>query len=94
MQTFIIGYDISGNRARRRAMKALEAYGTRVQRSVFEIHVRGEAQLRDLLARLREELAEEEGADLRAWRLTEEGRRQSATLSGEPLSPLPAVIIL
>ncbi|MCG5525863.1 CRISPR-associated endonuclease Cas2 [Ectothiorhodospira haloalkaliphila] len=94
MKTYIIGYDVSGDRARRRTARTLEAHGTRVQRSVFEVHLRHDTQLHELLERLRQELAEEEGVDIRAWRLTEQGRRQSVSLSGEPVSPLPAIIIL
>ena len=44
-------FDISSDRTRRRATKVLEAYGTRVQKSVFECHI-GERQFVDLRHRI------------------------------------------
>ena len=44
-------FDISSDRTRRRATKVLEAYGTRVQKSVFECRI-GERQFVELRQRM------------------------------------------
>jgi CRISPR-associated protein Cas2 len=38
-QFYIIAYDISGNKRRSRVVKILEAYGTRMNKSVFECFI-------------------------------------------------------
>lgn len=58
---YVISYDISSNRLRNKAAKILEAYGTRVQYSVFECEL-SEKQYRDIYISLFELLKEEEDA--------------------------------
>lgn len=94
MKTYIVGYDIEGNRARRRAAKALQKHGERVQRSVFEVHLRDDTQLDKLLGTLAGEIQDEGDADVRAWRISEDGRKSSRALKGDALVGLPAVIIV
>lgn len=53
MKTFIVvSYDISNDKRRRKAMKALEDYGARVQYSVFECRLLA-SQLEKLKKRLK-----------------------------------------
>jgi CRISPR-associated protein Cas2 len=49
----LLVYDVSDERRLRRVAKVCEAYGQRVQRSVFELHLQP-GQLLELQARLRE----------------------------------------
>ena len=49
----LLVYDVSDERRLRRVAKLCEAYGQRVQRSVFELHLQS-GQLPELQARLRE----------------------------------------
>lgn len=48
----IIAFDVSDDKARARVCKALEAYGMRVQKSVFECHDLAEAGYLRLRSRL------------------------------------------
>jgi CRISPR-associated protein Cas2 len=49
---YIICYDISDNRARYRVVKALQGYGVRIQKSVFECPDLTEQQLLELQEKL------------------------------------------
>lgn len=75
--------DTAGRRRLRRVAQACQAYGQRVQKSVFEC-VLSEADLEVLVARLRAEM--DEAADsVRIYRLREPLIRHSRTFGARPL---------
>jgi CRISPR-associated protein Cas2 len=92
MAVYLICYDISDNRLRDEVSRVLQEYGNRVQRSVFEVALRGEAERETLRARLREVLGET--PELRFYRLCERCRTASWDLDGKPLAVFPRTIIL
>lgn len=51
--TMLIVYDIANNKQRRLVSDILEGYGTRVNKSVFECHLKNEKQKRHLLTELK-----------------------------------------
>jgi CRISPR-associated protein Cas2 len=62
-----LAYDVSDPQRLRRVARACEAYGERVQRSVFELHLKP-GQLQALQAQLRE-LLDPRSDKVRYWRL-------------------------
>lgn len=48
MYRYVVAYDISDDKRRRRVGEALEAYGVRVNYSVFEIEIKSQSQKRIL----------------------------------------------
>jgi len=48
MQRFVVAYDISDDKCRRKVGEALEAFGKRVNYSVFEIELKSKSQKRAL----------------------------------------------
>lgn len=75
-------YDAAGRKRLRRVARACEAYGQRVQRSVFECAL-NEMDLERLVARLRAEM--DESADsVRIYRLREPLARHLQTLGVRP----------
>jgi len=92
MQIYLACFDISDDKNRDRAGKALLAYGERVQKSVFEIAIRHPRDLDVLRERLAPLLAE--GDDLRFYRLCADCRSQSIGSQGEPLAHFPAAVVV
>jgi len=78
MAVYLICYDI--NRLRDEVSRVLQEYGNRVQRSVFEVALRGEAEREGLRARLSEVLGET--PELRFYRLCERCRATPGTSTG------------
>ncbi|MBN2896960.1 MAG: CRISPR-associated endonuclease Cas2 [Campylobacterales bacterium] len=60
MLRFVVAYDIPNDRRRTKIGELLEAYGTRVQRSVFEISLENKTHFETLKARLMLMMVEEE----------------------------------
>jgi CRISPR-associated protein Cas2 len=56
MRIYLVCYDITDDDTRLEVSKILGEYGERVQRSVFEVAIRSEAELEWLRARLEEAL--------------------------------------
>jgi len=56
----VVVYDIPDDRRRTKVGELLEGYGTRVQRSVFEVRFKNKAHLETLKARLLLMMVEEE----------------------------------
>lgn len=80
---FLVAYDVAtdtsqGQRRLRRVAKVCEAFGQRVQKSVFEC-VLTEAELEQLKHRLAKEIAAEEDS-LRIYRLREPAAEHIQTL--------------
>lgn len=63
----LLAYDVSDPQRLRRVARACEAYGHRVQRSVFELHLKP-GQLQELQHRLRD-LLDPHTDKVRYWRL-------------------------
>lgn len=85
MERWLVVYDTPDDRRRRRMAKVLDAYGERVQYSVFEVLAEG-AHLERMLARLARTL--DEGEDrLRLYPLCERCVREVLTLAGEMPEP-------
>lgn len=83
----LVAYDVTtddaaGRRRLRRVAQACEAYGQRVQKSVFEC-VLSEADLEMLVARLRAEM-DEASDSIRVYRLREPVNRFSWTFGARP----------
>lgn len=85
MAVYLICYDISDDRLRDEVSRVLQEYGNRVQRSVFEVALRGETERETLRAQLRE---------VRFYRLCERCRVDSWDLDAKPLAVFPRTIIL
>lgn len=78
---YVICYDIADDRRRARIATVLERAGVRVQESVFEVRASSDG-LEALLARL--DRLRAPGDSVRAYALTEDGRRASRALGGLP----------
>lgn len=92
MTVYVVCYDIEDDGIRTQVSKLLGEYGERVQRSVFEITLRSEAERGQLQARLEAVAGEER--DLRFYRLCERCRAESHTLTGEKVAVFPSTIII
>ena len=92
MKVYIVCYDISDDDTRLQVSKTLGKYGDRVQKSVFEVRLRSDAEL----LQLRRELEAIVGDDpeVRMYRLCERCRQESHTLTGEKVAVYPATIII
>ncbi|ESQ08041.1 MAG: CRISPR-associated endonuclease Cas2 [Thiohalocapsa sp. PB-PSB1] len=93
MEIYLVCFDISDDDRRRRIGNLLLGYGERVQRSVFEISVRGGEELTELRNALDDHLAPDD-RDIRFYRLCASCRSASQTLDGERIARLPAVLIV
>jgi CRISPR-associated protein Cas2 len=92
MRIYLVCYDITDDDIRLEVSKILGGYGERVQRSVFEIAVRSEAELEQLQARLEEVLGDT--PELRFYPLCGRCRNESHTLSGGRIAVFPSTIIV
>lgn len=92
MAFYLVCFDITDDRARYRVGAALSEYGTRVQRSVFEIDVASPVQLQSLRQSIAEQLAE--GDDCRFYALCKTCRRRSTDTDGERVAYLPAAVLI
>lgn len=89
---FIVCYDISNNKRRYRVNKQLQYYGTRVQRSVFEIYLRREKELKKLQKNLKKLM---KGTDsIRFYHFPETARQRSKSLDNKKVAYFPSVIII
>jgi CRISPR-associated protein Cas2 len=92
MIVYLVCYDIKDDGIRTAVARVLETFGDRVQRSVFEVSVRSEANLRELVERLK--TAVEDESDIRLYRLCKNCREASRTIEGEAVAVFPATIIV
>jgi CRISPR-associated protein Cas2 len=93
MLTYLICYDIEDDRERTRLAHLLEAYGERVQYSVFEVHLGRPADLPRLQGEMRA-LLSDPASEVRFYRLTADGIAASHRLDGSPLARRDLVVIL
>ncbi|MEZ5591825.1 MAG: CRISPR-associated endonuclease Cas2 [Gammaproteobacteria bacterium] len=89
---YLVCYDITDDAIRLGVARILSEYGDRVQRSVFEVRVRSEADLYGLIERLKD--TAEDDCDVRMYRLCRNCRQTSQTLTGEAVAVFPATIIV
>ncbi len=91
MKTWLVCFDISDDKSRRKAGNLLLSYGNRVQDSVFEI-VLNDAVDRVALKKALNPLVDD-GDDLRFYYLPKESIKHSETLQCDPVAYSPAVIV-
>ena len=92
MNCYLVCFDISEDKVRRRVGNYLERYGDRVQYSVFEIAVNRAEELNRLKQQIKDLL--EPGDDVRFYYLNAESRRQSHDCNDNPVALFPAAIIV
>jgi len=92
MNLYLACFDITDDGNRTRVGKHLAVYGQRVQRSVFEIAVRNQAELDRLNAELQPLL--DTGDDLRFYAICRACRQRSYNHRGERVAYIPAATIL
>lgn len=89
---YIIAYDISDDHRRLEVSHTLEAYGERVQKSVFECELTA-TELKQLLDKLQAILEPDED-NLRCYNLCQLCRAKATILSNKPLTCLESYYIL
>ncbi|PWW03813.1 CRISPR-associated protein Cas2 [Hoeflea marina] len=90
-QLIVISYDISRDSLRNRVSGMLEKLGVRVQYSVFELRLT-QAAADALFSRL--DLLRDPGDSLRMYVLPEDGRKNSKSAGGAPISPAEDYFLL
>ncbi len=83
MGHYVVAYDISDNKRRKKVGDALEAYGKRVNYSVFEIHIKSKSEqnrLEDILLKLLKPKSD----SLRFYSLCQNCIKKSWSLGDEP----------
>lgn len=89
---FIICYDISNHKRRYRVSKLLQYYGYRVQRSVFEIYIRRDKNLKKLQKQLKALMQKDDS--IRFYHFPETARQRSKSLDNKKIAYFPSSIIL
>lgn len=92
LHTYLVCFDIQDDRNRRKVGGLLEAYGLRVQKSVFEICLASPTQVEALRTELCVWL--EEGDDLRFYHLCKACRGKSQAMDGTPVADFPLAVIV
>ena len=83
MGYYVVAYDIGNSKIRKKVGDALEAYGTRVNYSVFEIEIKSKAQMKALEKELLG-LIDEKVDSLRFYSVCEKCLLKSWSLGDEP----------
>jgi len=92
MKAYIACFDISDDKVRYRVAKILGGFGNRVQKSVFEIAFKSNAQLQRTRVKIDKLL--EEGDDCRFYHLCGNCRALSTGNQGESIADYPAAYIV
>lgn len=92
MNVYLACFDISDDKIRNRVGKFMEAYGDRVQKSVFEIIVKRPEELEMLRGKIGPML--DAGDDVRFYRLCAECRGKSLNVQGEAIAQFPAALVI
>jgi CRISPR-associated protein Cas2 len=92
MLVYLACFDIVDDRTRYQVGKALAEYGERVQKSVFEISLHSDTQLKALKEELRPLLDPDD--DLRFYALCKACRGRSHTVAGQPVALFPAAVVI
>ncbi len=80
---YLISYNIEKDKVRNRIAKTLENYGKRVQYSVFECFL-NEGKFNELYGRLVELMQDEQGGNIRIYKLCVNCERKLLTIGIEP----------
>lgn len=91
MLFYIITYDISDDKRRKKVSDLLEGYGRRVQYSVFEC-VLEPAKYKELQKRLRQRVREEDS--IRFYPLSRHTLQNVEVWGGAPITPPPGSVII
>jgi CRISPR-associated protein Cas2 len=91
---YVVVYDISDDRVRARVSDVCEAFGARVQESVFECEL-GEDGLDELLRRLGAELLDPAEGNARVYRVCKDCLQASVGLGGtaEGIGDAPCIVL-
>ena len=81
---YVLSYDISDNKRRRRLSKALEGIGCRVQESVFETYM-NLAEIRQAIANTTVNIVPSEGDSLRIYRICATCAQHFRKIGGEKI---------
>ena len=92
MKRWIICYDISDDRERRRVAKYLESVAERAQYSVFELVCRDNKLVEDVQKKLTELVLDP--SDIRFYPITQQALEDCRTLDGKPLLQRPSAVII
>lgn len=92
MMLYVVTYDISSNKRRKKVSDVLEGYGRRVQYSVFEC-VLSSTKYQELQKRLRQKIKKEEDS-VRFYPLSRHTLSQVETWGGPPLTEMPGSVII
>jgi len=92
MLAYLACFDITDDGVRYRVGKTLAQYGDRVQKSVFEISLDNQTQLRDLKTEIRHLLEEED--DCRFYALCKACRKRSHDVRDNRVAYLPAAVLV
>ena len=92
LKHYLACYDISDNKNRLKLSKLLQFYGTRVQKSVFEIGIKNRAQLEQLKRDASPYI--EEFDSLLFYRLTYASRQASHNHQDKRIAYFPATLII
>lgn len=89
---YIVCYDISSPKRRYRIGKLLQKHGSRVQRSVFEIYIRKEKELKKLKKGLKKQMQAKDS--IRIYHFPENARPRSISLDNKSIAYFPAALII
>lgn len=92
MKTYLVCFDIEDDGIRRRLGRILLEYGERVQRSVFEVALRSDAEYLRLRQRLEQAAGDE--TDIRFYCLCAKCRENSNTLTEGQVMRFPSALII
>jgi CRISPR-associated protein Cas2 len=89
---YVISYDVPDDRRRQKIADVLEGFGTRVQKSVFEVHLEP-SHYADLRRRLERVMNPQED-NVRLYRLCEDCRKRVEAVGTVGVTPEPTLMIV
>ena len=92
IMSYLACFDVSDDKARYRVARALDQYGTRVQRSVFEISLSTPIELQKLKRDLRSHI--DGNDDVRFYSLCKNCRQKSHDLEDNRVARFPSFVII
>ena len=92
MKYYLITFDITDNKIRTNIGKHLLKYGNRVQKSVFEVRVKTDNELQQLMTHCNTIIEEDD--DIRYYLLCASCRRLSLDAKGQAVMEVPLAIIV
>lgn len=92
MHTYLACFDISDDKQRRLVSRRLEHFGLRVQRSVFEVSIKSQYELKKLKDELEQWIESED--DIRFYHLCLSCRKKSETTNNERIAQYPLAVVI